>query len=67
MKMQKRPYIRLPSGVNSNKQMSGAGVAQWLCNGLPHDGPGFYSWWEQCKYRALRPPQGTVNGGAVSK
>ena len=35
--------------------------------GLPRDGPGFDSWWEQCIYRASRPSQGTVNGGAISK
>ena len=45
----------------------GAGVAQGWCNGLPRDGPGFDSRWERCKNRAPRPPQGTVNGGAVSK
>ena len=42
-----------------------------LCNAsigrLPRDGPGFDSRWEQCIYRASRPSQGTVNGGAVSK
>ena len=34
---------------------------------LPLNCPGFNSRWEQCKNRALRPLQGTVNGGAVSK
>ena len=29
------------------------------CNGLPR--------WGQCKNRASRPSQGTVNGGAISK
>ena len=46
---------------------SGAGVAQRLCNGLPCDGPGFDSRSERCINRALRPSQGTVNWGAVSK
>ena len=45
----------------------GAGVAQRFCNGLPCDNLGFDSQWEQCKNRASRPSQGTVNGGAVSK
>ena len=36
-------------------------------NGLPCDGPGFNSRSERCIYRASRPSQGTVNGGAVSK
>ena len=36
-------------------------------NGLPRDGPGFDSRWEWCIYRASRPSQGTINGGAVSK
>ena len=40
-------------------------MAQRLCNGLPHDGPGFNSRLKQCKNRASRPSQGTVNGGAV--
>ena len=31
------------------------------------DGPGFKSRSERCIYRASRPSQGTVNGGAVSK
>ena len=39
----------------------GAGVAQRKCNGLPRDGPGFDSRWEQCKNRASRPSQGAVN------
>ena len=47
--------------------LSGAGVAQQLCNGLPRDNPGFNSQWEWCKNRASCPSQGTVNGGAVSK
>ena len=33
----------------------------------PCDGPGFNSRSERCIYRASRPSQGTVNGGAVSK
>ena len=44
---------------------SGAGMVDG--NGLPRDGPGFNSQSEQCKNRASRPTQGTVNGGAVSK
>ena len=35
--------------------------------GLPCDGPGFNSRSEWCIYRASRPWQGTINGGAVSK
>ena len=34
-------------------------------NGLPRDSPGFDSRWERYIYRASRPSQGTVNGGAV--
>ena len=45
----------------------GACVAQRERNGLPCDGPGFDSRSERCIYRASRPSQGTVNGGAVSK
>ena len=45
----------------------GACVAQRWCNGLPCDVPGFNSRSERCIYRASRPSQGTVNGGAVSK
>ena len=36
-------------------------------HGLPSNGPGFDSRLERCIYRASRPLQGTVNGGAVSK
>ena len=40
-------------------------MGAWLlCNGLPHNDPGFNS---RCKNRALHPLQDTVNGGAVSK
>ena len=39
----------------------------YMCNGLPCDGPGFNSRSERCIYRASRPSEGTVNGGAVSK
>ena len=46
---------------------SGACVVQRYSNGLPHDGPGFDSRWDRCIYRASRPSQGTLNGGAVSK
>ena len=38
-----------------------------MVNRLSRDGPGFDSRLERCIYRALRPSQGTVNGGAVSK
>ena len=34
-------------------------------NGLSRNGLVFDSRWEQCKNRASRPSQGTVNGGAV--
>ena len=34
---------------------------------LPCDGLGFNSRSERCIYRASRPSQRTVNGGAVSK
>ena len=47
--------------------LCGAGVAHWLCIGLPHNDPGFDPRWGRCKNRATRPSQGTVNGGAVSK
>ena len=46
---------------------SGACVAQRSRYGLPCDGPRFNSRSERCIYRASRPSQGTVNGGAVSK
>ena len=46
---------------------SGACVVQRQRNGLPCDGPGFNSRSEWCIYRASRPSQGRVNGGAVSK
>ena len=36
-------------------------------NELPRDGPGFDSRSGRCIYRASRPSQGTVNGGAVSE
>ena len=49
------------------KIVRGAGVAQWLCNGLPWDGPEFDYSWGGCKNQASRPLQGTVNGGAISK
>ena len=42
------------------KLRSGAGVAQRLCNGLPHNDSWFDSRWEWCKNRASRPSQGTV-------
>ena len=42
----------------------GAGLVQRWCNGLSRDGQGFDSRWDQCKKRASRPLQGTVNGGA---
>ena len=38
-----------------------------LDNIFQRDGPGFDSRWERCIYRASRPLQVTVNGGAVSK
>ena len=41
-------------------------VAQRWRNGLPCDDPGFNSRSGRCIYRATRPSQGTVNGGAVS-
>ena len=44
-------------------EVTGAGVAQLLCNGLPRNDTGFDSRWGRCN----KPPQGTVNGGAVSK
>ena len=34
---------------------------------FPRDSPGFDSQLQRCNYRASRPLQGTVNGGAVSK
>ena len=52
---------------SSQNGLSGAGMAQQLCNGLPHDDPRFDSRWERCKNRASRPSQGTINGGTVSK
>ena len=45
-------------------------VCMYLCKYIcmyACDGPGFNSRSEQCIYRASRPSQGTVNGGAVSK
>ena len=45
----------------------GASMLHWLCNGLPRDGLGFDSWWEQCINQASCPWQGTVNRGGVSK
>ena len=34
---------------------NGAGMAQWLCNGLPRNDPGFDSQWGWCKNRASSP------------
>ena len=65
--------------VNTNDEVSGQifkfkfkliWVFMYLDNIVsltPCDGPGFDSRWERCIYRASRPSQGTVNGGAVSK
>ena len=55
----------LVHGLLLHKQGEGAGVAQQLCNGLPHDGLGFESRLERCKNRAPCPSQGTVNGGGL--
>ena len=40
----------------------GAGVAQWLCNRLPPNDPGFESQWGRCKNRASRPLNDLVDG-----
>ena len=49
--------VALRYDLKCYKSYCEAGVAQRVCNWLPHNDPGFDS----------RPSQGTVNGGAVSK
>ena len=45
---------------------NGVGVAQWLCNGLQRNDPGFDSRWGRCRNWASSPSQGTVNGGGAT-
>ena len=49
------------------QRVSGADVAQRLCNGQLRDDPGFDYRWENCKNQGSRPTQEKANGGAVSK